>query len=487
MISILSSSLQRKFILIAVLSVSCLTLAMGLFAAARTKSALYNATKQKGSMLAQTVSALIINEFIYEKLGLVEEGGLIDNYVRELYQRDELELEYVAVLDNNFQVISHSDFSEFGKVYDNPFINGDAYKQGDIVIIEKQNPKSRHGELEFATSLSIEGKRWGTLQFAMSLVSVEHESRKVLFQIMSLTFFALLFLVILIYFLSQRFIRPITLLSQAMAEVEPGMVEKTIPVRGADELSQLAESYNEMVRRIRQANEEMKLTHEKLLHSEKLATLGVLSSSVAHRINNPLGGLFNCLKMLQKRGEDTVFREKYLELIEEGLDSIEETVGQLLWTAGKREGEEKLAAIGSVLSGVVAFLEYRLRRQNIMYNEQVESDLYVAVMPHDLEEIFLNTMINAIQAMESGGKLSISAKSEDGRAIIHIQDTGVGISPDQIDKVFDLFYSTKKAGEGTGLGMWMTYELVAKYKGQIQLASQVGEGTIVTIILPEGA
>lgn len=485
MFSSLSSSLQRKFILIAVISVTCLTLTMGLFAAARTKAALFNATKQKGRMLAQTVSALIINEFIYEKLGLVEEGGLIDNYVRELYQRDELELEYVAVLDNNFQVVSHSDFSEFGKVYQNPFIEYSSKEKNTIVIVEKQSQLNSRNVLEFAIPLSIEGKRWGALQFAMSLRNVEQESHKVLIQIMSLTFLALLFLVVLIYFLSQRFIRPIILLSQAMAEVELGMVEKTIPVSGKDELSQLAESYNEMVRRIRQANEKMKLTHEKLLNSEKLATLGVLSSSVAHRINNPLGGLFNCVKMLQKKGDDSEFRTKYLSLIEEGLDSIEETVGQLLWTAGKREGEEKIASIVDILSGVVAFLEYRLRKQNIVYKEQAAPGLLLSIAPHDLEEIFLNTMINAIQAMEKGGHLTVSAYSEDGKAVLKIRDTGVGIPKDQVKKVFDLFFSTKKAGEGTGLGLWMTYELVAKYKGQIQLESQVGEGTLITIILPE--
>jgi len=428
---------------------------------------------------------LIINEFIYEKLGLVEEGGLIDNYVRELYQRDELDLEYVAVLDTNFQVISHSDFSEFGKVYPNPFTGKSSNKKNTIVIVEKQSLVNDSDVLEFAIPLSIEGKRWGSLQFAMSLRRVEHESRKVLVQIMSLTFLSLLFLVVLIYFLSQRFIRPITLLSQAMAEVELGMVEKTVPVKGNDELSQLAESFNEMVRRIRQANEKMKLTHEKLLNSEKLATLGVLSSSVAHRINNPLGGLFNCVKMLQKKGEDSVFRKKYLALIEEGLDSIEETVGQLLWTAGKREGEEKIASAVGILAGVVAFLEYRLRKQNIVYEEKTDPNLNIAVAPHDLEEVFLNTMINAIQAMEKGGKLMVSAQRNDGKAILQIEDTGVGIPPDKIEKVFDLFYSTKKAGEGTGLGMWMTYELVAKYKGKIRLESKIGQGTLVTIILPE--
>lgn len=435
-------------------------------------------------MLAQTVSALIINELIYEKLGLVEEGGLIDNYVRELYQREELELLYVAVLDNSFQVISHSDFGEFGKFYDDPFLKK-TLDSAEVIVRKDISAASPYDAMKFAVPLSIEGKRWGALTFSLSLKNVEQEARKILFQIFSLTLLALVLLFILIYFLSQRFIRPIIDISQAMTEVDVGMLEKTIPVKGNDELSQLTESYNDMVRRIRHANEEMKIAHEKLLQSEKLATLGVLSSSVAHRINNPLGGLFNCVRMLQRRGDEADFRENYLTLIEEGLTSIEETVGQLLWTAGKRDGEEKNSAVSSILSSVVAFLEYRMRKQDISYIETIAPSLEIPVAPHDLEEILLNTMINAIQAMESGGTLKVAAERVHGDVIIQIEDTGTGISESQIEKVFDLFYSTKKAGEGTGLGMWMTYELVAKYNGKIELKSKEDVGTTVSITIPE--
>lgn len=477
-------SLQQKFILIAFISVVVLAVIVSFFVATKTKSALYKATEQKGRMLAQTVSVLIVNELIYEKLGLVEEGGLIDNYVRELYQREELELEYVAVLDNNFQVMSHSDFGEFGKFYKDPFA-ADAQGARGVLVKNIRSAKSHTDALEFAIPLSIEGKRWGVLLFSLSLENVQREARAILFQIMALTCMTLVFLFVLIYFLSQRFIRPIIDLSQAMAEVEIGMVEKTIPVKGKDELSQLAESYNEMVRRIRETNEEMKLAHEKLLQSEKLATLGVLSSSVAHRINNPLGGLFNCVRMLQRRGDEPEFRTNYLALIEEGLDSIEETVGQLLWKAGKRDGEEKRSDISSVLSSVVKFLEYRMRKQGVLYKEFVEDALKIPVAPHDLEEILLNTMLNAIQAMENGGQLLITAEKQSSGILLQIEDTGTGIPGDKLDKVFDLFYSTKKAGEGTGLGMWMTYELVKKYKGHIELQSAEGVGTTVTITIPE--
>lgn len=479
-------SLQKKFILVAFLSVLALTTAISFLAAVKTRAALYNASEKQGRMLAQTVSALIINELIYEKLGLVEEGGLIDNYMRGLYQHSELDLNFVAVLDNSFQVTSHSDFSEFGKRYHNSFVK-QAHGSDSVLVRRVTNNIGSAESLEFAAPLSIEGKRWGMLLFSLSLEDVEAEIRAMIYQIASHSILALLVFFFLIYLLSQRFIKPIIDLSQAMGEVEVEMSEKTIPVKGNDELSHLTESFNDMVRRIRSANEEMKLAHEKLLESEKLATLGVLSSSIAHRINNPLGGLFNCVGLLRKQGDDQEFRRNYLGLIEEGLESIKQTVGQLLWTAGRREGEDQRSNISAVLASVLRYLDYRLKRQRILFDQDIDSSLVAPIAPHDLEEVLLNTMINAIQAMETGGNLSITARQINAQINIHIEDTGVGIPEDKIEDVFDIFYSTKKAGEGTGLGLWMTYELVKKYKGDITISSQVGVGTKVSIIIPEGA
>lgn len=479
-------SLQKKFIIIAFLSVLTLTSVIGVLAGVKTRSALLAASEKQGLMLARTVSALIINELIYEKLGLIEEGGLIDNYVRELYHRQELDLRYVAVLDNSLHVISHSDFGEFGKQYASDFIE-EARRSETVKIRKTASDPGRIHALEFAAPLSIEGKHWGLLLFSLSLDTVEHEIRVIIMEIASMSLLALVFLSILIYFLSRRFIKPVIDLAQAMGEVEVGMGEKTIPVAGSDELSRLAQSYNDMVHRIRTANEEMKLAHEKLLQSEKLATLGVLASSIAHRINNPLGGLFNCVRLLQRQGDNVDYRHNYLKLILEGLESIEKTVSQLLWTAGRREGEEKHSEVAAVLSRVLKYLDYRMKKQEISYSQKIDPAMVIPVAPHDLEEMFLNIMINAIQAMETGGTLTVSAERGKNQVQICIEDTGIGIPEDRIDNVFDLFYSTKKAGEGTGLGMWMTYELVKKYQGQIDLASQEGVGTKVMFTIPEGA
>jgi signal transduction histidine kinase len=478
-------SLQKKFILVAFVSLLALTSVISFIAASNTRTALYQATEKQGRMLAQTVSALIINELIYEKLGLVEEGGLIDNYVRDLHGRRELDLNFVAVLDTGQRVISHSDFREFGKRYEDPFLTRSA---GTNTILVRKVEADPHGSeaFEFAAPLAIEGKQWGLLHFSLSLASVEHEIRTLIVRIVSFFFLVMAVLFLLIFLLSWRFIKPITNLSHAMEEVEMEMGEKIIPVAGDDELSRLAKSFNDMVRRIRRANEEMKTAHEKLRQSEKLATLGVLSSSIAHRINNPLGGLFNCVRLLRRQGDDPSFRENYLDLIEEGLQSIKQTTGQLLTTASRRTGAGKHLEVAEVLATVLKFLEHRLKRQGIVFSANVEPGLFLAVAPYDLEELLLNTMLNAIQAMEAGGLLSVIARKDghDNVAII-IEDTGVGIKEADLGRVFDLFYSTKSDGEGTGLGLWMCYELVKKYKGDITLTSTEGVGTTVTLIIAE--
>ena len=185
MLQSINNSLQKKFILITFMSVLILAMLVSVFVASKTRSALYNSTEQKGRMLAQTVSALIINELIYEQLGLVEEGGLIDNYVRELHEREELELVFVAVLNDHLQVISHSDFSEFGKYYEDPFVKN-AQLTRKVLVKKTQIQDTNINALEFATPLSIEGKRWGVLLFSLSLGNVEKEAKAILFQILLL-------------------------------------------------------------------------------------------------------------------------------------------------------------------------------------------------------------------------------------------------------------------------------------------------------------
>jgi signal transduction histidine kinase len=475
--------LQWKFIGIASAAIVLFTTIFGLLAASRNEAVLYEATEKQGKVLAQTVAALIINEFIYEKLGLVEEGGLIDNYLQELYKHREMDYVYLAVLDDRKKVISHSDFREYGKSYqDKVFEFAD---NSDVIVRTVQISGIRGDVLEFAAPLAIGGKNWGVFLFAVTLDHVTREVRSMLLEIWGVALAALLFGLALIWFLSRRFIQPISMLAAAMQKVDVEQPQETVPVKGRDELAQLAGNFNAMITRLSLASDEMKTAHEKLLQSEKLATLGILSSSVAHRINNPLGGLQNCITMLRRRGDDREFRDEYLDLMQEGVASIEQTVSQLLWSAGKSRSEKSRANVADVLNAVLRFVDFRIRKAGVVFRADVPPDLVVPVGPHDLNQILVNLLINAIQAMPDGGELTVKALKVQHDIAITVADTGCGVEPSEIDRIFDLLYTSKKPGEGTGLGLWMTYELVKRNKAEIQMDSQKGVGTVFTVVFPE--
>ncbi len=482
MSSLESLSLQQKFILITSVAIIVLMVIIGYIFTQRESHLMYNEIRRQGRLLAETLAIPVINDLIYERLGLVEEGGLIDNYVTEIFRRKDIDLIYIAVLDEKGRVISHNDFSEYGKTYNDPLTRR-ALESNDTVVQRFYDDRSGHDAFDFATPLSIGRKRWGTLKFAVSLEKVEEEIRATVYRVITLTFFALLVGFGIIIVLSRRFISPIMHLAKTMERAGGDMLDVKVDIKGRDELALLGQSFNRMIDRIREANLELKKTHERLLQSEKLASIGILASGVAHEINNPLGGLFNCVQMLEQMGQEEGFRREYLGLIKEGLDRIESTVGKLLWMSRKGQREVEEVDIGQTLKDIYLFVQYRLRKRGIRYVEDVEEGLTVLIDRHDLQQVLLNLVINAVQSMDGGGELRVRARSDDPGVVIEITDTGEGIEEENLGRIFDPFFTTKPPGEGTGLGLWLTYEIVKNYNGEIEVRSKRGEGTTVTLRL----
>ena len=256
-----------------------------------------------------------------------------------------------------------------------------------------------------------------------------------------------------------------------------------VDIEGSKEITLLCQSFNQMIDRIRQSNLELQSTHEKLLQAEKLASIGILASGVAHEINNPLGGLFNCVDMLKEKGEDKDFRQRYLGLLKDGMSSIENTVGKLLWMSSTGEKIPQDIEFKQALSDAFGLVKYKLRKSSIRYNENLEAGLAVRFDPYDLQQVLINLMINAVQSMAEGGTLTINAFCKGSKVILEVCDTGEGIDKEDISKIFDPFYTTKPPGEGTGLGLWLTYDIVHSYGGDISVTSRKNEGTTFSVIL----
>jgi signal transduction histidine kinase len=528
-------TLQKKFIIITFIAVIALMLIIGFTVTRRERSRMYNNIERQGRLLAKTLAIPVMNDLIYEKLGLVEEGGLIDNYITEIFEKKDMDLLYVAVLNEHGKVIAHNNFKEYGKFYRDP-LTVKAMKSDSMVVEKFYNSTIGHDALDFATPLAIGQKRWGTLKFAVSLEKLEKEIQELIFGVIILTLLLLLAGFVIIVILSRRFLRPITQLAKTMERAEGDLLDVKVDIKGRDEIALLGQSFNSMIDRIRESNLEMKKTHkkllklartmekaggdmldvkvdikgkddvallaksfnsmidriqesnielkqthERLLQSEKLASIGVLVAGVAHEINNPLGGLFNCVKMLEQEGLDEEFRMRYHGLLTDGLNKIETIVGKLLWISRERIKVPVEVEVKQTLKDIYGFIEYKLKKHNILYNENVENGMSVVMDPHDLQQVMINLMINAIQSMKNGGTLGVSAYKSNSKVVIDLADTGEGIDEENIGNIFDPFYTTKQPGEGTGLGLWLTYETLKNYNAEISVQSKKGIGSTFTV------
>ena len=477
-------NLQAKFILIATTIILSLTILIGYLSVQRERAIFTEEVSRQGKLLAETLAIPIVNDMIYEKLGLVEEGGLLDTYIMEIYNKKDIDLDYIMILDENGKVVSHNNLEEYGKKYENPVGMKDDSSSGTVLQRYRDN-KTGHFILDVATPLSIGKKRWGVLRFGISLEKAEHEILNTIVKIVVLSSAILLLSFFTIILLSRRFIKPITELAVTMEKASGEFLDVKVKIQGKDELAALGEKFNSMIERIKQANEELKKTYDKLAQSEKLASLGILAAGIAHEINNPLGGLFISLDMLQSRGEEKAFRKEYLDLVREGLEKIENIVGKLLWVSRSNDGKANLVSVEAVVQECLPLIDYQLRKNNIRLHREEDSGRLLMIERSDLQQLMLNLFINAIQAMPEGGELSVITSETDSKVAIRVQDTGQGISQEDLPRIFDPFFTTKAPGEGTGLGLWLCYEMMKKYSGEVDVKSSPGVGTTFTLYFPK--
>jgi two-component system NtrC family sensor kinase len=221
---------------------------------------------------------------------------------------------------------------------------------------------------------------------------------------------------------------------------------------------------------------------QQAFYSEKMASLGQLTAGIAHEINNPLGGLLNCVKTMQEEPENLELHKRYVPLLDKGLKRIEHIMRQLLNFGRKAPLTYSRVNIDEIIRECFELLEYKLKDIDLSLDLNLAEDYNIDV--EALRQIIVNAALNAIQAMTGGGSLTISTKRTYTRIVITIKDTGSGIDPIIINKIFDPFFTTKDVGEGTGLGLAVTYSLVQQMGGTVEVQSELHKGTTFIISLP---
>jgi len=230
---------------------------------------------------------------------------------------------------------------------------------------------------------------------------------------------------------------------------------------------------------------ETKQLEQQIRSSEKLASVGKLAAGVAHEINNPLGGILNCIYNFRKGALSPARQEEYLVSIEDGLRRVQKIVRQLLDFSQQHEPEFSPSNINDVVEKVLVLTEHALAAKKIGLDKQLQRDLPALMVDrHMMEQVLMNLVLNAVQAIKDGGAITIRTRARNGDCEVTVEDTGCGIPAHVLPHIFDPFFTTKGTGEGTGLGLSVSLGIVERHGGRIFVDSEVGKGSVFTVCLP---
>ncbi len=300
--------------------------------------------------------------------------------------------------------------------------------------------------------------------------------------------------------LSHLVTRPVSALMDTMSKAKGGDLDARVQVKSKDELGRLGESFNYMIGSLEEAKQELEAEHHRQLEqAEKMASLGQLASAVAHEIKNPLAGVSGAMQVL---AQDYPIGDPKREVIEEMLHQIrrlDQTVKDLLSYARPASPQPIPCNASDVVDRALFFVRQQLKESDVSIVTDYGEDIpQIRVDPQQVQQVILNIALNALQAMPGGGTLTVRtrvinrqpaaggkgpAAASDGACVqVTISDTGRGMRPEELTKVFQPFFTTKH--RGTGLGLAICQRIVEEHGGGIDLESEVGKGTTVNVRFP---
>jgi two-component system, NtrC family, sensor kinase len=286
-------------------------------------------------------------------------------------------------------------------------------------------------------------------------------------------------------FLTRAVLTPLARFVNYAARIGAGDYSPIKPARKyRDEFSDLAIGLNRMLH-------ELKLRQEQVLQAGKMAAVGTLTSGIAHELNNPLNNIALTTETLIDAFSDYSDEEKVkmLRQLYTQVERASSTVRNLLDFTRKDKPVFTSVSVGELLESTLRLVANELNLAQVEPCVELPAGLpKITGNPRNLQQVFLNLLLNGIQAMPDGGKLTVRAAVEEGDVLrIDVADTGVGIPPENMGKIFDPFFTTKEPGQGTGLGLSVSFGIIEKHRGRIAVQSEVGRGTTFSIYLPMNA
>ncbi|OGO26112.1 MAG: hypothetical protein A2136_04575 [Chloroflexi bacterium RBG_16_54_11] len=309
-----------------------------------------------------------------------------------------------------------------------------------------------------------------------------------IFAFVIISIFGVLFSIGLSYLLSRSISNPVHSLVRASKELANGNLEAKVEKTSNDEIGLLADAFNSMAHALRERDEQLKeFTRKKFMESERLALIGQLAANVAHELNNPLQGIVTYSHLLLERNTIDDPTKNSLQKIVVQANRSRDIIRGLLDFSRQRKPDKTLCNINNLLQESLSFLENQALMHNIHIDRYFDNDLpSIVIDPSQVQRVFINMIVNAAEAMNGNGQLSMTTQRDPVKGCIEIvfSDTGTGIPEENLEKIFDPFFTTKETGHGVGLGLAISYGIIKEHGGTISVESKVGNGTTFIVRLP---
>lgn len=341
------------------------------------------------------------------------------------------------------------------------------------------------GGAKMQEDLRAEGK--GLAEFAQQLIKKKrHRIDLALSRVLTIPFISITILIVLALvifrFVTTGILKPLLLVEKATDQVARNSFTPISYDREKhDEITRLIASFNKMVT-------ELDSRQEQLIQSRKLASIGTLTSGIAHELNNPLNNISITAEAFMLNYPD-MSENDIKETVDDILaqtDRASQVVKNLLEFSRSERPGLRLIDLHEVIDRTLRLIKNQTIVAHVRIDSQITPDLpVIRGKRQDLQQAFVNILLNAIHAMPHGGKITIRAGlGPNGYVHIDLSDTGTGIKPEALEQIFDPFFTTKESGQGTGLGLSIVYNIIRTHGGYIEVQSEVSKGTTFSIFLP---
>jgi signal transduction histidine kinase len=235
--------------------------------------------------------------------------------------------------------------------------------------------------------------------------------------------------------------------------------------------------------------EELQAREKQIVEKERMAAIGQLAAGIAHEINNPLSGVVGYSRLLLDKPLDPWVRERVTKIAQSGERCRKIVEGVLLFSRQQEGGKRRPVDLAQLVDRVIGIGEYQWRMHNVrIVRTYPEAPVIIEADTDQLEQVLLNLLSNAVDAMPRGGTISIELRrGADGGARLAVRDQGHGVPAEILPRIFDPFFSTKEIGKGTGLGLAISYGIIKEHGGDILVDSAPAQGTTFTVLLPPAA